>query len=73
MSIDHQALAQQVVKAFADNIDPPLRTQIGKAGLEDFELMIQEALAEAVSDAVERMETVVRELRSEAVKPEIGL
>ena len=73
MSIDHQALAQQVVKAFADNIDPPLRMQIGKAGLEDLEQLVREALAEAVSDAVERMEHVVRELRSEAPKPDIGL
>ena len=73
MTIDHQDLAQQVVKAFSDNIDPPLRMQIGKAGLEDLELLVREALAEAVSDAVERMEYVIRELRREAAKPEIGL
>lgn len=73
MSIDHQTLAQQVVKAFTDNLDPPLREQITKAEREDLELLVREALAEAVNDAVERMEEVVRQLRSETAKPEIEL
>jgi hypothetical protein len=73
MSINHQTLAERVVKVFAENLDPPLRAQISKAQLEDLELLVHEALAEAVNSALERLEEVVKQLRSETGKLEIEL
>ena len=73
MAIFQEAQAQRLVDAFLQTLDPPVRELITQAQREDLQLMIREALAGAVNDTLERLEDLVRELRAESGKTDIGL
>ena len=73
MKNKHQALAEQVVQAFQNKLDPQVLERIGRAGFEDLRLLVEEALAESLGAALERVEVLMRELRAEAGKHEIEL
>ena len=73
MTIDHETQAQKVVQAFIDTLDPRTRSQITIAQQDDLQLMIREALSDAVNDALGRIEELLRQLRSESSKTELGL
>ena len=73
MAIFHEAHAKRLVQAFIGNLDPPVQQMITPAQREDLQLMIREALAEAVNDALERLEDPIRELRAESGRTDIGL
>ena len=73
MKNKHQALAEQVVQAFQNKLDPQVLEQIGRAGFEDLRLLVEEALAESLGAALERVDDLMRELRADAGKHEIEL
>ena len=73
MAINHETLAQKVVQSFIETLDTRTRAQITRAQREDLQIMIRGTLADTVNDALERMEGLIRQLRSESGKTEIGL
>jgi len=73
MATDHEVLAQEVVTAFMETLDPKARDLISKAQREELELLVREAVAEAVSDTLERVEDLVKQLRSETSRPQLEL
>ena len=66
-------LAEKVVKGFREVLSDAARESIGDAHFEDLSLMIQDAIAEALSDAAARVADVAQTLRNEAGRPELGL
>ncbi len=66
-------LAQKVVKGFRDRLSVETRDSIGDTHFEDLSLLIQDAIAEALNEAAERVEHVAHTLRSEAGGRELGL
>ena len=73
MAINHEALARKVVQAFVDTLDAQTRARITRAQREDLQLMIRGILTDAVNDPLERMAGLIRQLRAESGKTEIGL
>lgn len=73
MSDRYRERAGKVVAAFQAAIDAEVRERITKAEYEELTLWIQEAMAEAVGDAAEEMDAVLRRLRAEAEKPGLGM
>ena len=66
-------LAEKVVRGFKDVLSEAARESISDAHFEDLSLMVQDAIAEALSRAADRVADVERTLRSEAGRPELGL
>lgn len=73
MDLDHEAKARNLVAAFLDVLDESARQAITPAHVKDLEQLLSEALAEAVGDALQRMEETLRQLRAANEKSEIGL
>jgi len=73
MSTLTQELANEVVAAFLAELEPAAKHQLSEAQLERLELLVQEAISAGIHNAAERVETLARELRSEAGSPEIEL
>ena len=69
----HQALADRVLDAFKDILSEAVREQITESQYTELSLMIQEALSEELENAINRVEEVVKNLRTEVEKPELGL
>ena len=69
----HQALADRVLDAFKDILNEAVREQITESQYTELSLMIQEALSEELEHAINRVEEVVKNLRTEVEKPELGL
>ena len=69
----HQALADRVLDAFKDILNEVVRKQITESQYTELSLMIQEALSEELDHAINRVEEVVKNLRTEVEKPELGL
>jgi len=62
-----------VVATFKHNLSETAREQIRDADFNELILMIREAISEELARATDMVEEVVRKLRSETDKPEIGL
>jgi len=73
MTIDPQFLAREVVNGFVALLPPEVGDQIDKAHREDLELLVREAVREAVNGSLERLEEVVRELRAETGRTQLEL
>ncbi|MCO5760829.1 MAG: hypothetical protein EP309_01135 [Gammaproteobacteria bacterium] len=73
MTIDPQLLAREVVDGFIELLPSEVGRQIDKAHREDLELLVREAVREAVNASVERLEEVIRELRSETGRTQLEL
>lgn len=73
MSNRHQELASRIVENFQDSLDENIRQQIPDNQFNVLTLMIREALGNELSTAAERIESVVRGLRAESDKPELGM
>jgi hypothetical protein len=73
MTIDPQLLSREVVNAFIELLPPEVGGQIDKAHREDLELLVREAVREAVNGSLERLEEVVRELRAETGRTQLEL
>ena len=73
MTEETQELAEKVVATFKHNLSETAREQIRDADFNELALMIREAISEELSRATDMVEEVVRKLRSETDKPELGL
>ncbi|MFZ1575476.1 MAG: hypothetical protein WAT36_09655 [Chromatiaceae bacterium] len=73
MTIDPQLLAREVVNGFVALLPPEVGDQIDKAHREDLELLVREAVREAVNGSLERLEEVVRELRAATGRTQLEL
>ncbi|MFZ1537710.1 MAG: hypothetical protein WAT23_10060 [Chromatiaceae bacterium] len=73
MTIDPQLLAREVVNGFVALLPPEVGNQIDLAHREDLELLVREAVREAVTGSLERLEAVVRELRTETGRTQLEL
>ncbi|MBP8024659.1 MAG: hypothetical protein KAY71_04485 [Chromatiaceae bacterium] len=73
MTIDPQLLAREVVNGFVALLPPEVGDQIDKAHREDLELLVREAVREAVNGSLERLEEVVWELRAETGRTQLEL
>ncbi len=73
MTEETEELAEKVVAIFKHNLSDAAREQIREADFNELALMIREAISEELSRATDMVEEVVRKLRSEADKPELGL
>jgi len=73
MTIDPQLLAREVVDGFIELLPAEVGGQIDKAHREDLELLVREAVREAVNDTLTRLEEVVRVLRVETGRTQLEL
>jgi hypothetical protein len=73
MADRHIELSQKVVDAFKGTLSDAAREQIGDARFAQLSRMISEALSEELETAVVAVEAVVKQLRAEVDKPELGL
>jgi len=73
MNERHQALARHVVEEFVATLEPTEQRHLGAARLQGLEQLIVEALASELDMAADRVETLVKELRAEITRPELGL
>ncbi len=73
MTIDPQLLAREVVNGFVALLPHEVGNQIDLAHREDLELLVREAVREAVTGSLERLEAVVRELRTETGRTQLEL
>jgi hypothetical protein len=69
----HQDKAAQIIEAFRNSLDVQLQQQISDAQLKDLEAMIVEAIGEELGIAAERVDQVVKQLRAESERPDLGL
>ena len=73
MTEETEELAEKVVATFKHNLSEAAREQVSEADFNELSLMIREAISEELSRATDMVEEVVRKLRSETDKPELGL
>lgn len=73
MNNRHQEQAKKIVEAFKDTLDESVRQQIPAEQFNVLVLMIKEAMGEELCVAAERIENVLRELRAESDKLELGM
>ena len=62
-----------IIERFHAQLDEKVRNQISTAQFSDLALMIDEAISEEVANTVERVDEVVRKLRSTAQRAELEL
>ncbi len=73
MSERRRELGEKVVMGFREILSDAAREAVGEAHFEDLSLMVQDAIAQALSEAADQVAEVARVLRSEAGRPELGL
>lgn len=73
MSERHQELAEKVVSAFKERLSEHARGQITDAQFEDLSLMIREVIAVELEGAANLMDEVLKKLRADIEKPDLGL
>lgn len=73
MNQRHQELADRVLAAFRAELDEADLQRIGEARFQVLHSLIGEALTEELDMVSGRLEVLLRELRSEAEKPELEL
>ena len=73
MTNRHQEHAEKIVAAFREALEEVVREQITDAQYQLLSNTIRKALGEEVGFAVEQMDAVVRKLRSETERPDLGI
>ena len=73
MTYRQQDMARKIIAAFKDTLDENLCRQISDEQFNVLELMIKEGIGKELSAATELVEEVVRKLRAESDKPELGM
>jgi acyl-CoA reductase-like NAD-dependent aldehyde dehydrogenase len=73
MTNRHQEHAEKIVAAFREALDEGVRQQIADAQYQLLGNTIRKALGEEVAYAVEQMDAVIRKLRSETERPDLGI
>lgn len=69
----HQDKASNVVEAFSNSLDEVARQKITDAQLKGLESMIVEAMGNELGVAAEMLDEVVKRLRAESERPDLGL
>ncbi len=73
MNNPQQMRAERLVSAFRSALGAEAIERIEPARFDDLTLAVSAAMAEAVSEALDRMDALLRELRAATGKPEIEL
>ena len=73
MTHQHQQHAEKIVAAFRDLLDENTRQLITASQFNTLALMIKTGLGEELAVAIERMEEVIRQMRTETEKPDLGI
>ncbi len=73
MSNRHQEIADTLVEAFKDTLDIEARQLITEAKFDRLKEMVAETLSQELEQVADRMSAVIKELRSEITKPDLGL
>lgn len=73
MTDHHREVAEKIVTAFKAELSDATQKQIADARFEALTRAITEALSEERANAADLVENVVKRLRAEVEKPELGL
>lgn len=73
MTNRHQEKAENIVATFKQSLDEKVAQQITDAQFTALTLMVKEAMGEELGLAAEQLEQVIRKLRAEAEKPDLGM
>lgn len=73
MTNRHEEIADTLVEAFKDTLDAQARQLITEAKFDRLKEMVAETLSNEVQQVADRMSDVIKELRSEIGKPDLGL
>ena len=73
MTNRHQERAEKIVATFKQSLDKKVAKQITDAQFNTLTLMIREAMGEEAGFAAEQLEQVIRKLRAESEKPDLGM
>jgi len=69
----HEEKALKIIEGFRNSLDVQVQQQITDAQLKGLEAMIVEAMGDEVSIAAEKMEQVIKQLRTESERLDLGL
>lgn len=69
----HEEKALQIIEAFRNSLDVHVQQDISDAQLKGLEAMIVEAMGDELCIAAEKMEQVVKQLRTESERLDLGL
>jgi hypothetical protein len=73
MTNRHQQRAEKIVATFKQSLDAKVAQQITDAQFNALALMIRETMGEEAGFAAEQLEQVIRKLRAESEKPDLGM
>ena len=73
MTNRHQQRAEKIVATFKQSLDANVAQQITDAQFNALALMITEVMGEEAGFAAEQLEQVIRKLRAESEKPDLGM
>ena len=73
MTNRHQERAEKIVATFKQSLDKKVAKQITDAQFNKLTLMIREVMGEEAGFAAEQLEQVIRKLRAESEKPDLGM
>ena len=73
MTNRHQQRAEKIVATFKQSLDAKVAQQITEAQFNALTLMITEVMGEEAGFAAEQLEQVIRKLRAESEKPDLGM
>jgi hypothetical protein len=73
MSNRHQEIAETLVEAFKETLSAEVRDRVTEAKFDRLKEMIAETLSRELEEVVDRISVVIKELRSEIGKPDLGL
>lgn len=73
MSIQYEAIADQVVNSFKGLLEEDIQNSIGDKHFDALKCMVCEALSEHSEIILERLDIVIKQLRSEVQRPSLEL
>ena len=73
MTNRHQQTAEKIVATFKQSLEKNIAQQITEAQFNTLTLMIREAMGEEAGFAAEQLEQVIRKLRAESEKLDLGM
>jgi hypothetical protein len=73
MTNRHQEKAENIVATFKQSLDAKVLQHITDAQFIGLTLMIKEAMGEELGFAAEQLEQVIRKLRAESERPDMGM
>lgn len=73
MTNRHQERAEKIVTTFKQSLDPKVAQQISEAQLTALTQMIKQAMGQELGFAAEQLEQVIRQLRAESERRDLGM